>query len=181
MRPVIEIATPLTAAACRSLRAGDRVSLSGDVITARDTAHRLLCEALARGEGLPFPAEGAVIFYAGPCPAPPGFIIGAVGPTTSYRMDPFTVPLLKAGVRGMIGKGKRSAAVREAIKEHSAVYLAALGGIAALLSRCVTQNEILAYPDLGPEAVRRLTVRNLPLVVVNDPWGNDLYEQVLSR
>lgn len=179
-RPVC-IRPPLTEEACRRLRAGDMVLICGEVFTARDTAHRRMFEILDGGGELPFNPMGAVIFYAGPSPAPPGAVIGSIGPTTSGRMDPFTPRLLEAGVKGMIGKGKRASYVVEAIKKHGALYLAAPGGCAALLAHCVKKKETIAYEDLGPEAILCLTVKDLPAVVINDPCGRDLYEEVMAR
>jgi fumarate hydratase subunit beta len=170
-----KIKTPLTNEVITSLHAGDMVLLSGEVYTARDVAHRRLYEALTKGEKLPFDLHGAVIFYAGPAPTPPGKVIGSIGPTTSYRMDFFTPKLIENGLRGMIGKGNRSSEVVEAIKKHNAVYFGAIGGIAALMSQCVKKVELIAYEDLGPEAIRKLTIVDLPLVVINDFQGNDLY------
>ncbi len=173
----LALRTPLTAEICAGLRVGDMVLLSGEVYTARDAAHSRLQAAIRAGEQPPFPLEGAVIFYAGPTPAPPGRVIGAIGPTTSYRMDPFAPLLLARGVKGMIGKGKRSPEVIDAIKRHQAVYFGAIGGIAALTARCVRGAEMVAYEDLGPEAILRLELVDLPVVVVNDARGRDLYEE----
>jgi fumarate hydratase subunit beta len=170
-----KIKTPLTAEVITSLHAGDMVLLSGEVYTVRDVAHRRLYEALTKGKKLPFDLQGTVIFYAGPAPTPPGKVIGSIGPTTSYRMDFFTPKLIENGLRGMIGKGNRSLEVVEAIKKHKAVYFGAIGGIAALMSQCVKKVELIAYEDLGPEAIRKLTIVDLPLVVINDFQGNDLY------
>ncbi len=172
-----KIKTPLTEEIITSLHAGDMVLLSGEVYTARDVAHRRLYEALLKGEKLPIDLTQAVIFYAAPSPTPPKKVIGSIGPTTSYRMDSFTPKLIEAGLRAMIGKGNRSSEVVEAIKQHKAVYFGAIGGMAALMSQCVKNVEMIAYEDLGPEAIRKLTVRDLPLVVINDFQGNDLYFQ----
>ena len=151
--------------------------LSGEVYTARDVANRRLYESLLEGEKLPVDLSQTVLFYAAPTPAPPKKVIGSIGPTTSYRMDFFTPKLIENGLRAMIGKGNRSAEVVEAIKKHKAVYLGAICGIAALMSQCVKKVEFIAYEDLGQEAIRKLTVVNLPLVVINDSEGNDLYSQ----
>jgi fumarate hydratase subunit beta len=175
MKTPKKIKTPLTEEIITSLHAGDMVLLSGEVYTARDVAHRRLCESLSRGEKFPFDLQGAVIFYAGPAPTPPGKIIGSIGPTTSYRMDFFTPKLIETGLKGMIGKGNRSPEVVEAINKYNAVYFGAIGGIAALMSLCVKKVESIAYEDLGPEAIRKLTIVDLPLVVINDSQGNDLY------
>ncbi|HQB29606.1 MAG TPA: Fe-S-containing hydro-lyase [Syntrophales bacterium] len=179
MKNVQRIETPLSPDTVSRLRCGDRVLLSGFVYTARDQAHRRMFDALGRGEALPFPLEGRVIFYAGPTPAPPGAVIGAVGPTTASRMDRYTPALLERGLGGMIGKGKRSTEVVEAIRKHGAVYFGAMGGVAALLSRCVREASVVAYGDLGPEAVRKLLVEEFPLIVVNDREGRDLYEEAV--
>lgn len=178
---IIRIETPLSRETCRELTAGDAVQLNGVVYTGRDVAHRRLFEALQRGETLPVDLENAVIFYAAPTPAPPGRVIGSVGPTTSSRMDAFTPALLEAGLLGMIGKGKRSPEVRAAIQKYEAVYFGAMGGVAALLSRCVRKAEIIAYEDLGTEAMMRLEITDFPLVVVNDSKGNDLYERAVEE
>jgi fumarate hydratase subunit beta len=175
------IQTPLDDQVCRRLRAGDRVLLSGEVFTGRDVAHRRLYEAILRCEKLPIELRGETLFYAAPTPASPGRIIGSIGPTTSSRMDPYTPKLLEMGLKGMIGKGKRSAAVVEAIRKHGAVYFGAIGGVAALMAQCVRRVEVAAYEELGPEAVLRLTIENLPLVVINDMRGGDLYEKALKR
>lgn len=171
------IQTPLTDASVRMLRTGNHVLISGVLYTARDAAHRRMTDSLLRGEGLPVPLRGQILFYAGPAPAPPGRASGAIGPTTAGRMDAFTIPLLAEGLKGMIGKGPRSEAVRGAIRDHGAVYFAAVGGIAALLARCVLTSRIAAYPDLGPEAVHRIEVVDLPVIVANDCYGADLYEE----
>ncbi|HNZ64795.1 MAG TPA: FumA C-terminus/TtdB family hydratase beta subunit [Smithella sp.] len=151
------------------------VMLSGEIYTARDVAHQRLYESLLKGEKLPVDLSQVVLFYAAPTPTPPKKVIGSIGPTTSYRMDFFTPKLIEAGLRAMIGKGNRSPDVVEAIKKFNAVYFGAIGGIAALMSQCVKKVEMIAYEDLGPEAVRKLTVSDFPLVVINDSEGNDLY------
>jgi fumarate hydratase subunit beta len=167
---------PLTREKAATLAAGDEVFLSGVIYTARDAAHKRFNELLDRGGPLPFPLEDAVIYYAGPTPPPPGKIIGSAGPTTSGRMDTYAPRLLFLGLRGMIGKGKRSEEVIRAMQWAGAVYFGAIGGAGALISRCVTSAEIIAFSDLGAEAVRRLTVENFPVTVVIDSRGNDLYE-----
>ena len=172
----IRLTAPLTEEDVRRLHAGDRVLLSGTVYTARDAAHLRMLDCIARGEPLPMPLEGQVIYYAGPTPTPPGRPVGSIGPTTSVRMDAATPTLLAHGLRGMIGKGLRGPAVVEAMKEHGAVYFAAIGGAGALLSSCIKKAEIVCYEDLGAEAVRRLEVENLPVVCVIDSEGNNLYE-----
>jgi fumarate hydratase subunit beta len=177
----IRIQTPLTAAICSTLRAGDMVLLTGEVYTARDAAHRRLDEALKQGQPLPIDLSTTTLFYAAPSPTPPGKAIGSIGPTTSYRMDAFTPSLIEHGLKGMIGKGNRSPEVIEAIKKYKAVYFGAIGGIAALTARCIKKAELIAYEDLGPEAIRRLTIVELPLVVINDSKGNDLYTSERSK
>ena len=160
-----------------SLRAGDQVLLSGVVYTARDAAHLRLVEAMERGEALPLPLQGQVIYYAGPTPTPAGRAIGSIGPTTSIRMDAYTPKLLEKGLRGMIGKGKRTAPVVEAMQAYPAVYFAAIGGAAALMASCVTSCEVIAYDDLGPESIKLLTLQELPLVVAVDAQGGDAFAQ----
>jgi fumarate hydratase subunit beta len=167
---------PLNREQAAALSAGDQVSLSGIVYTARDAAHQRMMELLDAGKPLPFPVEDAVIYYVGPSPAPPGQVIGSAGPTTSYRMDAYTPRLLALGLRGMIGKGRRSAEVIAAMKKAGALYLGALGGAGALLSRRIKAAELIAFPDLGTEAIRRLTVEDFPAVVVIDSRGLNLYE-----
>ena len=175
------IQTPLTDEVIATLHAGDMVLLSGEVYTARDVAHRRLYEALMKGEALPIDLSKAVIFYAAPTPTPPGKIIGSIGPTTSYRMDFFTPKLIENGLKGMIGKGNRSPEVIAALQKYGAVYFGAIGGIAALSARCVKKVELIAYEDLGPEAIRKLTIVDFPAIVINDAYGNDLYVQVQKK
>ena len=175
MSAPIKIQTPLTDEVIASLRAGNMVLLSGEVYTARDVAHRRLYETLQKGEKLPIDLQGTVIFYAAPTPTPPCKIIGSIGPTTSYRMDSFTPKLLTNGLKGMIGKGNRSPEVVAAIQKYKAVYFGAIGGIAALTAKCVIKAEIVAYEDLGPEAIRKLTIVDMPVIVINDIAGHDLY------
>lgn len=172
-----KIKTPLSAADLAGLRSGDKVLLSGDIYTARDAAHARLIQLLEEGKPLPFDLQGQVIYYAGPTPARPGKVIGSAGPTTSYRMDTYAPELIKRGLKGMIGKGSRSAEVRAAITEDQAVYFAAVGGAAALIAEKIKAQELVAYEDLGAEAIRRLTVEDFPLIVVNDIYGGDLYEE----
>ena len=171
------LTTPLTEEDVAALRAGDRVRLSGVVYTARDAAHRRMIECLERGERLPIPIDGQVIYYVGPSPAPPGKVIGSAGPTTSCRMDPYVERLLALGLKATIGKGGRSPQVVEAMKRHGAVYLAAIGGAAALIASSIKECEVLAYEDLGPEAVRRLVVEDFPAIVANDIYGGNVYER----
>lgn len=170
------LTAPLSKAAARELKAGDSVYLSGTVYTARDAAHKRLCELARRGEALPFPIEGSVIYYVGPSPAQPGCPIGSAGPTTSYRMDAYAPTLLDLGGVGMIGKGARDDGVIDAIKRNGAVYFGAIGGVGALLAKCVKRAELIAYEDLGAEAIRRLEIENLPLTVIIDSQGNNLYK-----
>jgi fumarate hydratase subunit beta len=176
-----KIETPLIKEIITSLRAGDMVLLSGEVYTARDAAHRRIYEALKKGLALPIDLTTATLFYAAPSPALPGRVIGSIGPTTSYRMDAFTPVFIEHGLKGMIGKGGRSPEVVQAIGLYKAVYFGAIGGIAALTARCVKKVELVAYEDLGPEAIRKLTVADLPLVVINDSKGNDLYLSEQAR
>jgi fumarate hydratase subunit beta len=171
-----KIAIPLHDDIIKELKTGQKVFLSGYIYTARDTAHKRFIDALKEGMELPFNMKNQVIYYCGPSPAPPGKIIGACGPTTSSRMDVYTPQLLSLGLKGMIGKGKRSPVVKEVMKRHKAVYFGATGGAGALLSQSVVSSEIVAYEDLGPEAVVKLEVRDMPLFVINDIYGNDLYE-----
>ncbi len=172
-----KLETPLKEKDLVELEAGEAVELSGVVYTARDAAHERLIDLLEKGEELPINAEGGVIYYVGPAPAKPGYVIGPAGPTTSGRMDPYTPPLLEAGLKGMIGKGSRSPEIREELKKHNAVYFGAVGGAAALISSSIKASEVIAYEDLGTEAIRRLEVKDFPLMVVNDTQGRDLYEQ----
>ncbi len=172
------ITAPLDKDAVKKLRAGDYVRITGTVYTARDAAHKRMQEALDKGQELPVDWKGNIIYYMGPSPARPGRVIGSAGPTTASRMDPYTPRLLDMGLSGMIGKGKRSAEVTEAIVRNGAVYLAAVGGAGALLSKQIKKAEVVAYDDLGTEAIRRLEVEDLPVIVVIDAQGNDLYEMV---
>ncbi len=175
--PVTQISSPLTLQVVEKLRAGDQVSITGVIYSARDAAHKRLVEALERGEKPPVELAGQTVYYMGPSPAPPGRVIGSAGPTTSGRMDAYTPRLLAAGLRAMIGKGNRSPEVMEAIKKYRAVYLAAVGGAGALIAKCIKKVEVVAYEELGPEAVRRLEIENLPAIVINDIYGGDLFEQ----
>jgi fumarate hydratase subunit beta len=175
--PII-LHTPFTEHSARALHAGEAVLLSGTILTGRDAAHARLVALLARGEPLPMALRDAIIFYVGPTPPPPGRPIGAAGPTTAGRMDAYAPQLIaECGLRGMIGKGARSEAVRQACCAYGAVYFGAIGGLGALLGRCVTASEMLAYPELGPEAIYRLTVEHFPLLVVNDTHGHDAYAE----
>lgn len=170
------ITTPLTEDKIKDLKAGESVLISGYIYTGRDAAHKRFVELLNEGKELPFNPKDEVIYYVGPTPAKPGYVIGSAGPTSSYRMDAYTPQMLKAGLKGMIGKGYRSKEVIDAIKENKAVYFAAIGGGAALTAKCVKESEVIAYEDLGAEAVRRIYVENLPVVVVIDSEGNNYYE-----
>lgn len=177
MSKLVVLTTPLSDADVERLAIGDHVELTGVVYTARDAAHKRLVDALDKGESLPFDIRGQIIYYAGPAPAKPGMPIGPVGPTTSYRMDSFAPRLMKEGLKGMIGKGNRSQEVIDAIKRHKCVYLAAIGGAAAVIAKSVKKAEVIAYDDLGTEAVRRLEIEKFQAIVVNDIYGNDLYEE----
>lgn len=175
------ITVPLTDEMAASLQAGDYVFLSGTIYTARDAAHKRMQEALEKGEKLPFDVTHNVIYYMGPSPARKGRTIGSAGPTTSSRMDKYAPILLDKGLKGMIGKGKRSQAVREAIVRNGAVYFAAVGGAGALLSRAIVASEVIAYDDLGTEAIRKLEVKDFPVIVVMDARGNNLYETSVGQ
>jgi len=168
---------PLSDADLAGLKAGDSVLISGVIYTARDAAHKKMTELIEQGKPLPLDLKGQVLYYVGPTPAKPGGVIGSAGPTTSGRMDLYTPRMLEQGMKACIGKGMRSAAVKEALKKHKAVYLAAVGGAGALLSKRVLKSEIVAYPELGAEAIRRLEVKDFPATVINDLHGNDLYEE----
>ena len=170
------ITTPLTPELARSLKAGDTVYLTGTIYTSRDAGHKRMCEALARGEALPFDPTDAIIDYVGPAPAKPGQVIGSAGPTTAGRMDAYAPTMMSVGARGMIGKGARLPEVVEAMKKYSGVYFGAIGGCGALLAKCIKSAELIAYEDLGAEALRKLYVEDMPLFVIIDSEGNNLYE-----
>ena len=170
------ITLPLTEEAAKTLRAGDTVYLTGELYTSRDAGHKRMCEALARGEQLPFDPMNATIYYVGPTPAKPGQVIGSAGPTTSGRMDAYAPTLLSVGARGMIGKGDRLPEVVEAMKKYTGVYFGAIGGAGALLAKCIQKSELIAYEDLGAEALRRLYVKDMPVTVIIDCYGRNLYE-----
>lgn len=170
------IQLPLTREAARALRSGESCLLNGVIYTARDAAHKRLCELVAQGKELPIDIRDATIYFVGPTPAKPGQAIGSAGPTTSYRMDAYSPTLISIGQTGMIGKGKRSAEVVDAMKQYGAVYFGAIGGCGALLSKCIKSAELVAYEDLGAEAIRRLEVEDFPVVVIIDSEGNNLYE-----
>jgi fumarate hydratase subunit beta len=169
------ITLPLTDEMIKTLKSGDNLLLSGTLYVARDAAHKRMVDQLDRGEPLPFDIKGQTLYYMGPTPAPPGRVIGAAGPTTSKRMDPFTPRLLAAGLKGMIGKGVRSQEVKDAMKKYGAVYLAAIGGAGALISKSIVKAEVIAYQDLGPEAVLKIEVKDFPATVIVDNSGTDLY------
>ena len=170
------ITLPLTKEIAKTLKAGDTVYLTGYIYTSRDAGHKRMCEALARGEQLPFDPTDATIYYVGPTPAKPGQVIGSAGPTTSGRMDAYAPTMMSVGARGMIGKGARLPEVVEAMKEHSGVYFGAIGGAGALLAKCIKTCELIAFEDLGAEALRKLYVEDMPLFVIIDSEGNNLYE-----
>lgn len=172
----VNIQLPLTKEVAGSLRAGDTVALTGELFTARDAAHKRLIQLLDEGKPLPFDVSGQLIYYVGPAPASPGHAVGSAGPTTSYRMDAYTPRLIEMGLLGMMGKGKRSPEVIAAMKRHGAVYLGAVGGAAALIARSIVKSEVVAFPDLGAEAIHRFTVRDFPALVLIDCMGNNLYE-----
>ncbi len=170
------LTTPLKDEDVVNLKAGDKVKLTGVIYTARDAAHKRMIQSLERRDNLPFEIRGQVIYYTGPAPAKPGYPCGPAGPTTSYRMDPYTPPLLDLGLKGMIGKGLRSKEVIQSMKKNRAVYFGAVGGAAVVISRSIKKCEIIAYPDLGPEGIRKLYVEDFPVIVVIDCRGNNLYE-----
>ena len=172
----ISITAPMSCEQARVLQAGDSCLISGVIYTARDAAHKRLCELLERGEELPIDLRDSVIYFVGPTPAKPGQVIGSAGPTTSYRMDAYSPSLIALGQTGMIGKGKRGPEVITAMIEHGAVYFGAIGGCGALLGKCIKKCEVVAYEDLGAEAIHRLEVENFPVVVIIDAQGNNLYE-----
>ena len=176
-----KLRAPLTEDILKKLTAGDEVLLCGTIFTARDAAHKRLLELLRRNKKLPFDIKGSVIYYTGPTPTKPGQIIGSCGPTSSYRMDKYTPELLKRGLKAAIGKGCRSKEIVSALKKYKAVYFAATGGVGALISKCVKKSEIIAFADLGCEAVHKLEVENFPLVVINDIYGNDLYQKIVDK
>ena len=172
----LRIETPLTADKVARLKAGDNVLISGTIYTARDAAHKKMIEALARGEQLPFDVKDQIIYFVGPTPAKEGQVIGSAGPTTSGRMDAYSPILIAKGQTGMIGKGLRSPEVIAAMKEHGAVYFGAIGGAGALIAKRIVAAEVIAYPELGPEAIRRIEVKDFPAIVIIDSEGNNLYE-----
>jgi len=175
----VVLTPPLRNKDISGLKAGDRVYITGTIYTARDTAHKKMADLIIKNKKLPFPLKGQIIYYTGPTPAKPGTPIGSAGPTTSYRMDAYTPQLLAKGLKGMIGKGKRSENVIKAIRRYKAVYLAAIGGAGALISKYIKKCELTAYPELGPEAIYRLYVENFAVIVINDIKGRDLYRKII--
>ncbi len=172
----IRVTAPMSREQARALKSGDSVLLSGVIYTARDAAHKRLCELVEQGKELPLDVKDSIIYFVGPTPARPGEAIGSAGPTTSYRMDAYSPTMIRQGQTGMIGKGKRNEEVIAAMKEHGAVYFGAIGGCGALLSKCIKKAEVIAYDDLGAEAIRRLEVEDFPVIVIIDSEGNNLYE-----
>jgi len=177
---LITLNPPLKKDSLKGVKAGDWVSITGVLYTARDQTHRRIVELMEKGENLPIDLTGAILYYVGPTPTPPGRVCGAVGPTTSYRMDAYTPKILELGVLALMGKGKRSPLTREALKQHGAIYLATLGGAGAYLSEKVKSMELVAFADLGPEALYKMEVEEFPAIVINDLEGNDYYETVSS-
>ncbi|GIW15358.1 MAG: fumarate hydratase [Tepidiforma sp.] len=177
MADSVRLTTPLTDDVIEGLTIGTHVTFTGVIYTARDAAHKRMIELMKRGEPLPIDLRGQVIYYVGPTPPRPGAVIGSAGPTTAMRLDPYTIPMLEAGLKGIIGKGGRGPAVREAIRQHHAVYCIAVGGTGALLNRHIKSAEVVAFEDLGTEAIRRLVVEDFPAIVVNDCHGGDLLEE----
>lgn len=173
----VKITTPISAEEILKLKAGDQVLITGVIYTARDAAHKRLVELVEQGKELPFDVKDQLVYFVGPTPARPGKVIGSAGPTTSYRMDKYSPTLLDLGLRGMIGKGSRSQEVKDSMVKNKAVYMAAVGGAGALIAKAIKSAEVIAYEDLGPEAIRRLEVENFPATVINDAHGNDLYEE----
>jgi len=181
MSGVIKLFPPISDADVERLKIGDRVEITGVIYTGRDAAHKRLVDLLLVGKELPFDVRGQIIYYVGPSPASPGKAVGAAGPTTSYRMDPYAPAMIEAGLKGMIGKGLRNQEVKDAIVNYKAVYFAAIGGAGALMARAIKKAEVIAYPELGPEAVHRLEVESFPVTVVNDVHGNDLYVEGVKQ
>ena len=181
MAEVKRIKTPLTEEDVLKLKIGDSVLITGKIYTARDAAHKRLIDLIQKGESLPVDLKGQIIYYVGPAPAKPGYIIGPAGPTTSGRCDPYTPTLLSLGLKGMIGKGVRSKEVRDAMKKFKAVYFSATGGAAALIAKNIKAVKIIAYEDLGPEAIRELEVEDFPVIVADDAHGGDLFEEGVKR
>lgn len=181
MADAIYLTTPLNNEDLKQLKIGDKVYISGTIYTGRDAAHKRLVELVKAGKDLPFDIEGQIIYYVGPAPAPPGKAIGSAGPTTSYRMDPYAPALMDVGLKGMIGKGPRSQAVLDSMVKNNAVYFAAIGGAAVVVAESIQEAEVIAYEDLGTEAIRRLKVKNFPCIVANDVLGNDIYQEGVKK
>jgi fumarate hydratase subunit beta len=181
MGEIKKLKPPLKGADVHMLKVGDEVLITGVIYSARDMAHKRLCEAIDAGKPLPFELDGAIIYFVGPTPARPGRVIGAAGPTTSLRMDAFSPKLVAAGLKAMIGKGYRGTEVREALKEYDAVHLSTIGGAGALLSKHIVSAEVIAYEDLGTEAVRKLEVVDFPAIVAYDSYGNSVYDSIVHR
>ena len=178
---IVKLTTPLKTEDTEKLKAGDKVLISGEIYTARDLAHKRLLEMIDKGEKPPFEIEGSSIYYVGPAPTKPGQVINSCGPTTSYRMDPYTGRMLELGAKGFVGKGNRAPHIIEALMKYKAIYMAATGGAAALIAKAVKGNETIAFDDLGAEAIRRLTVEDFPATVVNDVTGADLYQEGIKK
>jgi fumarate hydratase subunit beta len=181
MAKTVRLKAPVNDQDLEQLHIGDKVLISGVIYTARDAAHKRLVDMLAAGQPLPAELKGQILYYVGPSPAPPGKPVGAAGPTTSYRMDSYAPTLMKIGLKVMIGKGKRAPEVIEAMKQYKAIYVGATGGAGALISKCIKEVEVLAFPELGPEAFRRMVVEDLPGIVINDIYGNDLYSEGVAK
>jgi len=181
MDDTIRLTPPLTESDVEHLQIGDRVLISGEIYTGRDAAHKRLLDLIHAGKPLPIDIQGQIIYYVGPSPAKPGRAVGAAGPTTSYRMDAYAPELIRLGLRGMIGKGARNQDVKDAMIQFKAVYFAAIGGAGALMAQAIEKVEIIAYEDLGPEAIRKLKIVDFPVIVVNDVRGNDLYEEGVKK
>jgi len=175
------LTTPLTDEDLKDLKIGDKVSITGTIYTGRDAAHKRLVELLEKGEELPFELTGQIIYYVGPAPAPPGKPIGSAGPTTSYRMDPYAPALMEEGLKAMIGKGPRSQSVIDSMVKNKAVYLAAIGGAAVVVADSIKEAEVIAYEDLGTEAIRKLKVKDFPCIVANDISGNDIFQEGIKK
>jgi len=181
MADAIYLTTPLNKEVLKQLKIGDKVYISGTIYTGRDAAHKRLVDLVQAGKDLPFDIEGQIIYYVGPAPAPPGKPIGSAGPTTSYRMDPYAPILMDAGLKGMIGKGPRNQAVIDSMKKNNAVYFAAIGGAAVVVAESIKEAKVIAYEDLGTEAIRELKVKNFPCIVANDVHGNDIYQEGVKQ
>jgi fumarate hydratase subunit beta len=181
MNEAIRITPPLSNEDVMKLKIGDRVLITGKILTGRDSAHKRLYDLIEKGEPLPVDIVGQIIYYVGPAPAKPGYVIGSAGPTTSYRMDPYAPLMMEHGLKGMIGKGVRSQVVRDAMQKYKAIYFAATGGAGALIAKNIKAARIVAYEDLGPEAIRELEVEDLPVIVANDAFGGDLYEEGMKK